>query len=75
MDKSSGGKSGGHKGRGGHGHGGSGGHTPMTSAAASRIQSSASRNPSGKSAETDFAPRAQSAAATNEAGGGSSGRR
>ncbi|WP_126643159.1 hypothetical protein [Embleya hyalina] len=72
MGKSSSGK-GGHKGGGGHGR--SGGHTPMTSAAASRIQSSSAKNPSSRSAETDFAPRAQSAAASNESGTGGSGRR
>lgn len=36
---------------------------PMTSKAASRVQSAAARNPSGKSATSGFAPRAQSAAA------------
>lgn len=39
--------------------------TPMTGKASSRVQSSAARNPSGRSARTGFAPRAQSAAARN----------
>ncbi|PZG42021.1 hypothetical protein C1I98_20370 [Spongiactinospora gelatinilytica] len=48
------------------GKGGSGkGSTPMTGKAASRVQSSGDRNPSGKTASSGFGPRAQSAAAKN----------
>lgn len=42
---------------------------PMTPKAASRVQSAAARNPSGKSATSGFAPRAQSAAAKSTGSG------
>jgi hypothetical protein len=44
-----------------------GGGTPMTGEAASRIQSAGDRDPSSPTAESGFGPRAQSAAASNEA--------
>jgi len=40
--------------------------TPMTSEAASRIQSAGDRNPASRTGQTGFGPRAQSAAACNE---------
>jgi hypothetical protein len=55
------------KGHGGHsGHSGRGGasksSTPMTKEAASPIQSAGDRNPAGKTSQSGFAQRAQSAA-------------
>jgi hypothetical protein len=49
------------------------GSTPMTGKAASRVQSSAARNPGSPSDASGFAPRAQSAAARNTSDGKSSG--
>ncbi len=49
----------------GKGHSGSRGSTPMTSAAAARIQSATARSSGGQVAKGSFAARAQSAAAQN----------
>ena len=61
-----------HSGGGKRGGGGKGGEksTPMTSEAASRIQSADARAHGGKVEKGGFAARAQSAAARNEAEGG-----
>jgi hypothetical protein len=57
----------------GKGHSGSRGSTPMTSAAAARIQSATARANGGQVAKGSFVARAQSAAATN-AGTGNTGK-
>lgn len=55
----------------GHGGGGGGkGGTRMTPQAASRIQSAGAKTPGSPTAQSGFAPRAQSAAATGTQGGG-----
>jgi len=51
------------------GKGGSGRGTPMTPAAAARIQSATARASGGQVAKSSFAARAQSAAAKNSSGG------
>jgi len=45
-------------------------HTPMTTAAAARIQSTTARASGGKVASNSFPARAQSAAASNAGAGG-----
>eukprot|EP00638_Chattonella_subsalsa_P002764 CAMPEP_0117733784 /NCGR_PEP_ID=MMETSP0947-20121206/270_1 /TAXON_ID=44440 /ORGANISM="Chattonella subsalsa, Strain CCMP2191" /LENGTH=85 /DNA_ID=CAMNT_0005548409 /DNA_START=99 /DNA_END=356 /DNA_ORIENTATION=+ len=68
-----GGSKGGGKGGGGSkgsGKGGGGKHSPMTSEAASRIQSAQAKQNAGQVEKGSFAARAQSAAAQNEAQGG-----
>ncbi|KAF9926170.1 hypothetical protein BGZ67_008248 [Mortierella alpina] len=47
-------------------HGSGGKSTPLSSSAASRIQSAADRNPSSKTAVDGFKERAQAAAAKND---------
>ncbi|WP_280368202.1 hypothetical protein [Nocardia abscessus] len=46
----------------------SGGETKMTGADASRIQSTAAKNPDSSTAKSGFAPRAQTSAAKNDRG-------
>ncbi|MGV9753364.1 hypothetical protein [Nocardia farcinica] len=46
----------------------SGGETKMTGADASRIQSTAAKNPDSSTAKSGFAPRVQSSAAKNDRG-------
>lgn len=52
---------------------GSQGNNPMTPSDASRIQSAGDRNPSGKTAQSGWGPRAQSNAARGSSGKGGGG--
>lgn len=58
--------------KGGHGGSSSKGGTPMTPAAAGRIQSAGAKSPGSSTAKSGFAPRAQSAAAGHAKGGSGS---